>query len=170
MKYYALRAANMACTISNVERLHKCYASIHTASRNRLALDRVDRIAIARRIRRSQQLEPVAKNDFDASQLEKFESLSAEQEAAIVQWADMMKGALRLVQQTIQDPNGTASSDETASSEGEDSDDDAILFDEEQESEESNVASDVPDESVPVMPAKLVETGRNLGLYGQYMQ
>lgn len=56
LKYLALRILHMSCTISNVERSHKVYSRIHTATRNRLNDDRVDDLTMSRIVHRLNQL------------------------------------------------------------------------------------------------------------------
>ena len=47
LKALAPKICSIACTISDTERAHKIYASIHTAERNRLDEDRADRLSVA---------------------------------------------------------------------------------------------------------------------------
>ena len=47
LRFSAIKILNMACTISDIERLHKVYSLIHTPTRSSLTDDRVDRLSMA---------------------------------------------------------------------------------------------------------------------------
>ena len=100
LSFYAIRILNMAATISDVERLHKVYAGIHTPSRNCLTDSRVDRLALARIASRVLSLDP---KPF-ISQLDNFATYSPAEELALAEWAMVQSQAVSHLARTIQEP------------------------------------------------------------------
>ena len=94
LKFFAVRVLHMACTISDVERLHKCYAHVRTSSRSRLKQNRVDRLTIARFIRRLENKSAMGKTDFDLSAIEKFTSVTISEDEALFEYGSMLEDAI----------------------------------------------------------------------------
>lgn len=94
LKSRAIIILNIACTISDVERLHKVYSTIHTSTRNRLKADRVDNLSTARVARRvlSQSVKPFHSGTFE------FGQLSESEIEATSKWAQMVVDAERATQ------------------------------------------------------------------------
>jgi hypothetical protein len=105
LNFYAIRILNMAATISDVERLHKVYAGIHTPSRNRLSDCRVDRLALARIASRVFSLD---KKPF-ITQLKSFTAFSEAEEQLLVDWSQLQSNAISQLARTIQEPTADGS-------------------------------------------------------------
>lgn len=193
LKFYAIRILNMACTISDVERMHKVYAGIHTSARNSLTDERADRLSMARicsRLQSKSTADNIIKY-YDSRVLSQFKSLSREDEELLVNWGARRSGALLAVQRTINEPCAGGFSFGMVSSE----DAEALLGAEDAEArlgaEEvngNNGAMDIREEPIeqiqeaiedpledvsrntgPRLPAALRSFGAGLGLYGQHL-
>lgn len=101
---YATIILNMGATVSDVERLHKLYSLIHTATRASLGLKRVDALARATYFSR---MGPQSKPEFKG--LEAFESTSLEQHNELVQWGESLGIASLRTRLTIANPTFTGS-------------------------------------------------------------
>ena len=173
LKFFAVRILNMACTISDVERLHKCYAHVHTASRNRLKLDRADRLTNARFICRLKRTTKIAKEDINISLIESFTTLSISDDEALYQWGEMLEEAITRTSQSIAAPS---------------EDDISVQYSaqgtSEPEASEQPMATNVDTTSIevtesdneeepigtgPALPLGLREAGLTLGMYGHHM-
>ena len=98
LKFYAIRILNLACTISDVERLHKVYSGIHTPARNRLLDSRVDDIALARLILRIKETERMSASRVSEDEVKRIATLSWENAAsAIVSWGESLLAAITSV-------------------------------------------------------------------------
>lgn len=99
LRFYAARVTNMIVTISDVERTHKVYSLIHTSTRASTDNARVDRLALASAILKS---DVKAKPFF--KRLEEFERLSEDQLSQIVAWGDVIVSATQRTARSIQTP------------------------------------------------------------------
>lgn len=177
LKFFAVRVLHMACTISDVERLHKCYAHVHTSSRNRLKQDRVDRLTIARFIRRLENSSATGKTDFNLSAIEKFTSVTLSEDEALFQYGSMLEDAMIRTSKSIasQSHEGEQISVSYAGSSTVELADveDAEEIEDEKIQEEPQYASDPDDGGAigvgPALPKPVRELGQQLGMYGQYM-
>jgi len=103
LKASALIILNIACTISDIERLHKVYSTIHTSSRNRLLNGRVDELSTARVARRL--LNQVQKPVFDG--VVEFGKLTDNEKLALIRWSQQAASADCAVQRTLLEPTTT---------------------------------------------------------------
>jgi hypothetical protein len=108
LKYFAIRATHMACTISNIERLHKAYAFIHTPERNMLLDPRVDRLTLARIICRMNEKsafdESVWRVKYEIGSIETFSLLPNNVEESFASFHHILDTALELTRRSIQSP------------------------------------------------------------------
>lgn len=100
LNFYAIRLLNIAATTSDIERMHKVYSGIHTAERNRLDEDRVDRLSLARIASRAFQVTP---KPF-ISQLDSFCKTSFEDELALYKWGCLENKAVSATLRSIHEP------------------------------------------------------------------
>ena len=176
--FFALRIVNFACTISNVERLHKAYSLIHTSARNRLDTQRADRLTIARLVHRIESLP-----NLEASWMpEHFEAFLASRDRLDMEasaWSEQVCIADIQTSQAIQTPStedGVVLG-QTAIVESNDGPATApMAADTDQAVEEdSDLEECLLDSSNAITPAadiastSLREAATTLGLYGQYM-
>jgi len=162
---FAIRALNMACTVSDIERLHKVYSLVHTPERSCLKDDRVDRLSMGRVVDKLDQCPK--KPLFNTKAFEAFTTLSASQEEDLVSWFRLVDAAITGTAATIVGGNI------------------AICPQPLEDAEEAGVVSVEPDalpdvgvEAVvepndstggPQLPTNLARLGRHLGMYGQHM-
>jgi len=185
LKAVALIILNIACTISDVERLHKVYSTIHTSERNRLKGERVDSLSTAR-IAKRVMAEP--QKAFFSGVVD-FSKLSEADNEGLTTWAEMVAATDRAVQRTVNEPSAHGTrvdpvpdpelevEDEAVDAESSDDDDDEI-DDAIEQSLESNGQSEAQ-----VAPARttrsgrrvmyskaLVQAGKSLGLSDDYFK
>ena len=181
LKYYVIRILNMACTISDVERLHKTYSGIHTAGRNRLRDDRVDRLSLAKLACREEALD--IKPIFDG--VLHFETLSPVDEEGLVRWGDMLATAMNATNRTIHEPlvegsridlGGGENSRESETLEGhisepiaEDGDDDAPTAATDYEQEDTITTTTQPRQAIRISAALRVAAS-SLGLSEEFFR
>lgn len=106
LRYFAPRILNMACTISDVERLHKVYSRIHTPTRNQLLDDRVDRLTLARVSRRISRIALKKRFDIRETPLKKSmkEAEEVEYQKDLQAWGESVILASTATQRTILAP------------------------------------------------------------------
>lgn len=114
LKYYAIRILNMACTISDVERLHKVYSGIHTPARNRLLDCRVDDLAMARLILRIEEMERTTKARVRDEDIRGFASKTLDKAMdELITWGGELAEAYVAVSKTLQQPRDAIEVSET---------------------------------------------------------
>lgn len=147
LKFRALIILDIACTSSNVERLHNVYSVIHTSDSNRLDENRVDTLAtatIARRIMR-EPVPPFARG------VERFAEVSEKDWDAIIKWGLLSVAADCATQRTLSEPTVNVKLDATPSAPDYDVADDH-LDDSITVTAEPDVGNTIPnnDDSLPV--------------------
>jgi hypothetical protein len=109
LRFFAVRILNMACTISDVERLHKVYSGVHTPARNRLSNGRVDELSMARLVLRIRETERMTKHRrIEDDDIRYFATLTLDKAmAALHAWGVVLSDALVAVARAINQPSDT---------------------------------------------------------------